>query len=82
MAATSADVKSRAVLPLDALAQLERPHRAVLVGLPRLGQAGRELAVVAERDEELEALGDQPVGAEVLHGDRVERGGRRLVGDA
>ena len=70
-----------AVLPLDALAQLERPDGAVLVGLPRLGETGGELAVLAERDEELEALGDQPVGAEVLHGDRVERGGRRLVGD-
>ncbi len=70
-----------AVLPLDALAQGERPDRAVLVGLPRLGEARRQFAVLTERDEELEALGRQPVGAEVLHGDRVERGGWRLVGD-
>ena len=42
VAATSADVKSVPSLPLDALAQLERPHAAVLVRLPRLGETGRD----------------------------------------
>ena len=48
-----------AVVPRDALAQVERPDAAVLVRLPRLGEPGRDVAVVAERGEELEALGDR-----------------------
>ena len=68
-------------LPGGALLELERPHGAVLVRLPGCGQARSELAVIAERDQELEGLCSQPVGAEVLHRDRIECGGRCLVGD-
>ena len=68
-------------MPLDALAEVERPDAAVLVRLPRLGEAGGDVGL-AERAEELEALGDDAVGAEVLHGDRIERAGRLLAGDA
>ncbi len=71
----------RAVVPLHALAQDERPHAAVGVGLPRLGE--RRLDVAAEGiDQIVEARDDGAVGTEVGHGDRVERTRRRLRNDA
>ena len=82
VAATSADVKSRAVLPRDALAQLERPDAAVIVRLPRLGQAGPDVASSPSVARNSKHWATMPYDAEVLHPDRIERAGRLLRGDA
>ncbi len=70
--------EGRPVLPFDALAKLERPDRAVLVGRPRLRETRGETARIADGllgAQELERLGDDAVAAQVLHRDRIDRDG-------
>ena len=71
----------RSVVPLHALAEHEGPHAAVGVRLPRLGECRRDVATDGI-DEIVEAGRDRAVGAEVGHGDRVERTGGCLRNDA
>ena len=55
--ATSSAVMGRAVVELDALADLERPHAAVGVRLPALGEARLELQLAVRPRQELAASG-------------------------
>ena len=67
-----------AVVELDALADLERPHRGVLVGLPALGQARHRVELGVRPDEVLAALREHREAAVVGDRDRVDRAGRRV----
>ncbi len=72
-----------AVVPGDALAELERPDAVVAVRRPGLGEARRDVrGFLVEGREELERLGGQAVAREVDHVDRVEGALRPLGGDA
>ena len=78
---TSADENRLAVLPRDALAQVERVLLAVLADVPALRQLRMRLEVRAERDQPVEDLASDDVvvkaGAEVGQQRRGIRG-RRL----
>ena len=66
------------VLPLRALAELERPDGAVRIGRPFRGQARGQTARITDRvlgGQEFERLGGDAVAAEVLHRDGVDRHG-------
>ncbi len=80
VAATSADVKSDPSCHLTPWRRLNVHTLPSSLGLQLSARPGRDVAV-SERAQELEALRDDAVAAEVLHGDRVERAGRLLAGD-
>jgi hypothetical protein len=71
-----------AAVELDALPDLERPGRAVLVRLPALGELWLELELLVREREELAGRPEQPRAALVLDEEGI-RGRRRLdQGDA
>ncbi len=60
-------------MPRDAVAQLEGPLRAVIIGRPLRCERGRsDVAVRSETDQVLEALRQHAVGAEIQHVERIE----------
>ena len=67
----------RAVVELDAAAELERPHRRVGVGAPALGQHRHELQARVGDAQVLTRLAEHVEAALVGDGDRVDRRGRR-----
>ena len=64
--------EGRTVLPLDALAELEGPLRAVVAAGPLGGQLRLDRKVGRRADQVLKDLGADVVGDEVDHGDRVD----------
>ena len=65
-----------------ALAQLEGPHRAVVVRLPAFGQRRLQHEVRAVDAEEFGDLLHDEQAAGIGDGDRVDRRGRHAAGDA